>query len=298
MADTTGPNVPLVAASQYTAAWLEDYKERVESRVNGIPRGPVTGLKRLDSMLGGCLMPGLHFVTGKAGTGKSALLLQIALNCGVPVVYLTCELSPHELLNRLICVTSGTTIKEIKSGHYPVEDVRNLVRNLEDRTSHLYLMDGSAQYPERDAIVAACETARSDNPSQRMLLIIDSFHAWSAMSTISQTEYMNLREHVTTARQISSRLKAPILLASEQNRVSKDGSGGQAAAKGYGVEYSAETLVNLELDSEPQLGREVRMKVFIEKNRHGPTYRYADKSDNDGYCLMYDRWTQRFRETT
>lgn len=289
------PDVPvLMPVSQYMAGWLEDYAERVEARISGVPRGAVTGLKRLDAILGGCLMPGLHFVTGKAGTGKSAFLLQTALNCGVPVVYVTCELSAYEMLNRLMCVTSGVTMNEIKQGAVSLSDVSALVESLMQKTSHMNFMDGSGQYLDHQRILDACETARTDHPSKRMLLIIDSFHAWSAMSTGNQTEYMNLRDHVTYARQLSSRLKSPVVLASEQNRMSKDGSGGQAAAKGYGVEYSAETLINLELSAATS-ERKVAMNVYVEKNRHGAMVPYV-KDEPASYQLEYDRWTQRFKE--
>jgi len=289
------PDVPvLMPVSQYMAGWLEDYAERVEARISGVPRGAVTGLKRLDAILGGCLMPGLHFVTGKAGTGKSAFLLQAALNCGVPVVYVTCELSAYEMLNRLMCVTSGVTMNEIKQGAVSLSDVSALVESLMHKTSHMNFMDGSGQYLDHQRILDACETARTDHPSKRMLLIIDSFHAWSAMSTGNQTEYMNLRDHVTYARQLSSRLKSPVVLASEQNRMSKDGSGGQAAAKGYGVEYSAETLINLELSAATS-ERKVAMNVYVEKNRHGASVPYV-KDEPASYQLEYDRYTQRFKE--
>jgi replicative DNA helicase len=289
------PDVPvLMPVSQYMAGWLEDYAERVEARISGVPRGAVTGLKRLDAILGGCLMPGLHFVTGKAGTGKSAFLLQAALNCGVPVVYVTCELSAYEMLNRLMCVTSGVTMNEIKQGAVSLSDVSALVESLMQKTSHMNFMDGSGQYLDHQRILDACETARTDHPSKRMLLIIDSFHAWSAMSTGNQTEYMNLRDHVTYARQLSSRLKSPVVLASEQNRMSKDGSGGQAASKGYGVEYSAETLINLELSAATS-ERKVAMNVYVEKNRHGAMVPYV-KDEPASYQLEYDRHTQRFKE--
>jgi replicative DNA helicase len=289
------PDVPvLMPVSQYMAGWLVDYAERVEARISGVPRGAVTGLKRLDAILGGCLMPGLHFVTGKAGTGKSAFLLQAALNCGVPVVYVTCELSAYEMLNRLMCVTSGVTMNEIKQGAVSLSDVSALVESLMQKTSHMNFMDGSGQYLDHQRILDACETARTDHPSKRMLLIIDSFHAWSAMSTGNQTEYMNLRDHVTYARQLSSRLKSPVVLASEQNRMSKDGSGGQAASKGYGVEYSAETLINLELSAATS-ERKVAMNVYVEKNRHGAMVPYV-KDEPASYQLEYDRHTQRFKE--
>jgi hypothetical protein len=114
------------------------------------------------------------------------------------------------------------------------------------------------------------------------------------MSTGNQTEYMNLRDHVTYARQLSSRLKSPVVLASEQNRMSKDGSGGQAAAKGYGVEYSAETLINLELSAATS-ERKVAMNVYVEKNRHGASVPYV-KDEPASYQLEYDRYTQRFKE--
>jgi hypothetical protein len=183
-------------------------------------------------------------------------------------------------------------MNEIKQGAVSLSDVSTLVESLMQKTSHMNFMDGSGQYLDHQRILDACETARTDHPSKRMLLIIDSFHAWSAMSTGNQTEYMNLRDHVTYARQLSSRLKSPVVLASEQNRMSKDGSGGQAAAKGYGVEYSAETLINLELSAATS---ERKVAMNVEKNRHGAMVPYV-KDEPASYQLEYDRWTQRFKE--
>ena len=87
------PDVPvLMPVSQCLPDWMDDYAERERSYLNGEARGAVTGLRYLDQLLTGCLMPGLHYLTGGSGTGKSALLLQIAVHCGVPIVYLQCEM--------------------------------------------------------------------------------------------------------------------------------------------------------------------------------------------------------------
>ncbi len=83
------PDEPvLMPVSQCLPDWQDDYELRVDSYLNGTARGAVTGLQYLDKVLTGCLMPGLHYITGGSGTGKSAFLLQIAVRCGVPVVYL------------------------------------------------------------------------------------------------------------------------------------------------------------------------------------------------------------------
>jgi len=53
-----------------------------QQRLTGRTGGPVTGLAPVDIALGGYLAEGLHILHGAPGTGKTALVLQIAANCG------------------------------------------------------------------------------------------------------------------------------------------------------------------------------------------------------------------------
>ena len=69
--------------------------------------GIATEFYNLDNMLGG-LRPGLHILLGKSSMGKSAMALSIARNVAlfehIPVGYLSLELMPADIADRLACM--------------------------------------------------------------------------------------------------------------------------------------------------------------------------------------------------
>lgn len=296
------PDVPvLMPVSQCLPDWEDDYKLRVDSYDKGIARGAVTGLRKLDDILTGCLMPGLHYITGGSGTGKSAFLLQIAVHCGVPVVYLQCEMSRNELINRLICNINGASISKLKSGQYKSDEIKAFTGVIETRCQHMSILDGTKSYVDINQLSEACKTARGEK--RNCLLIIDSFHSWSQSVSMrmdaqfsSQNEYTNLRDHVTACKRLSGELNAPILLATERNRHS---AGGLSTAKGYGVEYSAETMINLvSADEYNPDSYSKKVAVYVEKNRHGRTQEQGEGKPADAkYKLTYDLLKQQFTES-
>lgn len=290
----------LMPVSQCLPDWEDDYKLRVISYLDGTARGAVTGLRYLDSVLTGCLMPGLHYLTGGSGTGKSALLLQIAVHCGVPVVYLQCEMSRNELINRLICNLNGASLSKLKSGQYKPEEIKAFMGVLKTRCQHMSILDGTKSYVGINQLSEACKTARGEH--RNCMLIIDSFHSWSQSVSLrmdasfsSQNEYTNLRDHVTACKRLSGELNAPILLATERNRHS---AGGLSTSKGYGVEYSAETMINLvSADEYDPDAYSKKMAIYVEKNRHGQTLPQGEGKPADAkYKLHYDLLKQQFTE--
>jgi replicative DNA helicase len=296
------PDEPvLMPVSQCLPDWLDDYELRVDSYLNGTARGAVTGLQYLDNeILTGCLMPGLHYLTGGSGSGKSALLLQIAVHCGVPVVYLQCEMSRNELINRLICNINGASLSKLKSGQYKPEEIKAFTGVLQTRCQHMSILDGTKSYVGINQLSEACKTARGEH--RNCMLIIDSFHSWSQSVSLkmdapfsSQNEYTNLRDHVTACKRLSGELNAPILLATERNRSS---AGGLSTAKGYGVEYSAETMINLVTDEYNPDTLSKTVAIYVEKNRHGRTLEQGEGKPADSkYKLRYDLLKQQFTES-
>ena len=55
-----------------------DAEDAHNARVNGVSRGPGTGLRELDDVLGGVMQPGVHIVQGGSGVGKTAYALQVS----------------------------------------------------------------------------------------------------------------------------------------------------------------------------------------------------------------------------
>lgn len=68
------------------------------------PMGYPTGLPELDALMGGLRDRELMFLAGRPGNGKTAMALNMAMTCaqaGVPVLFVSMEMSDQELVNRL-----------------------------------------------------------------------------------------------------------------------------------------------------------------------------------------------------
>jgi replicative DNA helicase len=75
-------------------------------------RTPVcTPWPTVNTLLGGGLLPGVHFLIGGTGSGKTQWALQVALHtarAGRPVVYIGLELGPEDLTARVLGLQTGT----------------------------------------------------------------------------------------------------------------------------------------------------------------------------------------------
>ena len=111
------PDTPrLYPLGDLLEAWVADAEAAFAARLAGTPRGPLTGVARLDSALGGFLAPGLHILHGEPGTGKTAFALQVAASCGSPALFVTTEMGPLELLRRITARVTNTYLGRLKSG--------------------------------------------------------------------------------------------------------------------------------------------------------------------------------------
>ncbi|HZM33879.1 MAG TPA: replicative DNA helicase [Burkholderiales bacterium] len=88
-----------------------------EARRNGAPRGLRTGLRDLDSKLGG-MAPGLYVLAARPSVGKTALALNIAEQVAArqPVAFFSLEMDREELGHRLLANAGGIPLDAIRSG--------------------------------------------------------------------------------------------------------------------------------------------------------------------------------------
>ena len=87
----------------------------------GAPSASIpTGFPSLDKTLGGGLRPGdLVFLGGDVGSGKSALALAIALRAtarGGSAIFLSGEMAPDRLLERILAIEGRASIDEMRRG--------------------------------------------------------------------------------------------------------------------------------------------------------------------------------------
>lgn len=268
-----------------------------EAHRTGTPRGPQTGFKVLDRELCGALAPGLHFVHGNAGTGKTALALQIAAHNarpdGFPALYVTCEMTPVEMLRRLTANVTGTYLGRLKSGEMPPDEATALARRAIEAAPLLAFVDATQAAATPAYLWECAQIVKGSAP--HLMTVIDSLHTWAQTLTgtgqSTLTEYEGLNGAITALQRLAAGVRSPVLMISERNRDSMKSGGLNAGAGTRKIEYQGETIFDLTRKGEADdLSGEVPVTLKIEKNRHGASGKTID--------LVFRGATQKFRDTS
>lgn len=287
------PAPPLLRLADLLGDWEADAAARHAAYNGGAALGPVTGLTRLDALIGSALMPGLHVLHGAPGTGKTALALQIACACACPALYVSCEMSALELLRRITARVTKTYLGRFKTGELTPDVSLGLARTAARETPRLALLDGTqAGIPPADLLTRADAVRALESTSPHRLLIVDSLHAWAEGVFGAAAEYEALNAGLAALRQIAARLDCPILLIAERNRGAMREGGLSAGAGSRKIEYGAETVFDLDAKEAAleDASGEKAVVLTIRKNRHGPP--------GGQVPLRFHGALQRFREGT
>lgn len=272
---------PVAALAEALAA---DVAHRQQERAAGRALGAVSGIKRLDSMLCGAFAPGLHVLQGTPGVGKTAFALGLALDCGCPALFVTCELSPLELLRRMVARVTRTYLGKLKNGdpNYSAETLRRDLASTVDAAAHLVILDATTAPASLADIGNGLQIARvnpADTSSPHALIVLDSIHTWASSLPDDGEEYSRLTSALNDLDTLARKAGAALVGIAEQNRFSQNqkGEGGnlQGAAGTRRFEYVAETMLELrKRDKDPD--KEDRdgwryINLHVTKNRNGET---------------------------
>ena len=266
----------------------DDAQAAHEARVSGVARGPVSGFPSLDRELSGAWLPGLHWIHGGAGAGKTAFALQVAATCGTPALFVSCEMAPVELLKRHTARETGTFLGRLKSGELTRADAETLARRAIEAAPLLCLADATRAPAPLQFLHDAAQIAKADETG--VLIVIDSLHSWAFRLANGLQEYEALNTAISDLQNLSLALKCPILAISERNRASMDSGGVSAGAGTRKIEYSGETVIDLHRvkEAKDDGAGEVTVTLRLSKNRHGAAGKPLE--------LRFNGALQRFRE--
>ena len=268
--------------SDLLSQWDYAAAELYEARQGNKPAGVSTGLDEVDDLINGRLAPGLHSLQGGPGVGKTAFALQIACDCGYPAVFVTCEMSPLELFRRIVARVTKTFLGRLKTGELTPAAMRSLADRAASRAPDLCIVDATR------TIIPAFATSAKDygidsiadgvRRESHCLVIVDSLHSWADRGAGESSEYEYLNCAITSLQALASTIAAPVLVIAERNRMSMAKGGLSGGAGTRKIEYSAESVIELDAQCEPNLNGETSVVLRLSKNRNGESNKSIDLS--------------------
>ncbi len=275
----------LVWASDVLPAVLKDADERRRQReATGKPvMGLPTGLAGLDAILGG-LEEGLTILAGAPGVGKTTLALQIAAaaSSGAPVVYVTFENSPANLALKAVCARAGVNPRDVQRGWADLAKMRQGADAWRPVAERLALVEGTGRLTVAQVRATALR-AMNRHQAGSCLIVADYLQLWAKASD-ELRGLATVRERVETLgaslRELSARLRSPVLALASQNRAGGDYGGGKGAAaldslkESGDLEYSADVVLFLTPAKERQAVEPARaVDLTVAKHRNADTGR-------------------------
>ena len=198
-----------------TTAYLEELDMR------SVRKPVLTGIKKLDYLLGGLRQGELTTIAARPGMGKSAFCLQVAENAsrsGKKVIFFALEMTEFELLDRIAVRGSNITSHKLRQGsanftpNESEEFVMLLDGAIKSFTDNVIIENGIANVDLYKGII------ENEEPD---LIIVDQLSCLRATQ-----QFKSIRErycHCTTLlKRLSVEYNIPILIAAQ---ISRSGDG-------------------------------------------------------------------------
>jgi len=249
-----------------------EQRQRTGKPVSGIP----SGLTQLDRMLNGWNC-GLHVIAAGPGVGKTTLCLQFgwqAAREGYPVLYVSYENTPENLVLKLLCSQCGQSPAEIERGLGEFSKLDGPMIESSASLERMRFVEGNSKL-ELGSLETSLKQMSREAGGKTPLLVYDYLQRAAHILGYEQLRH-NVSMMTTQLRELGQRTNTAVLAISSLNRAGGDyGRGGAAqldSLKESGdLEYGADTVMLLYPPAESSAtppAREVEMKLA--KNRFGP----------------------------
>ena len=221
-------------------------------RQRGVPLGPKTEMAKLDTLMNGHFCPGLHSLLGGTGKGKSTLAWQWAVQCGVPALYVTTEMTVETLIMRHTAMMTRTMAGKLLSYGLPYADVLALQQAAMPSMEHIRILPGVGQPISISELRTALDACR--NADGNVFVIIDSFHKWAIRTYEHDQEVNALAEAFLDLLEMADVEQAPILLIGEKSLAKSHENKAESGAGSRRLAYDPCSVFNLDTKHEDGKG--------------------------------------------
>jgi replicative DNA helicase len=206
---------------------MDAYLEQLEVKMQ---RGPAsmltpTGMRNIDSAIGGLARGEVTVLAGHAKGGKTTMALNIAQNvveAGGAVHYFSIEMTAAEMMNRVFARLTGIDKAQLRSGGLDGDAYSRLVALAGKLTDwKLYLLDRGALMNQADARVTPMRIRRAlrhlrEKPD---LVVIDGLWLLDADQPVERGRRdLEIRQITMDLVRLAADLDVPVLLLHQYNR--------------------------------------------------------------------------------
>lgn len=281
-------------------AILADSFDRLDDlhRNKGGIRGIPTGLRDLDKLLAGLQRSDLIVIAARPSMGKTALMLNIALNIATKakqgaVLIFSLEMSKEQLVDRLLAAEAGVDAWKLRTGEgLDDKDFERLSAGMGELAEAPIFIDDTSGITVSDLRTKA---RRMNHKAPLAAIMVDYLQLMSGGSRFATVanRVQEISEISRSLKILARELNVPVVALSQLSRSveSRSPQIPQLAdlRESGSIEQDADVVAFLYREDyyNPESDKQNITEVLIKKHRNGPT---------KNLDLYFDREKQRFRD--
>ena len=200
-----------------TSVWGALRRVEAAYKTDGAITGLETGLKRLDSVLGGFHQGDLIVLAGRPGMGKSdtaANIAAFAAGAGERILFFSLEMTHEEISHRLMARDTGISAHAQRRGAVEHDEMMRLIE-ARDRIAQLSLVIDDTASLNAHQIKARARRYQAQGPIS--LIIVDHLQRMAKMERRS-SRYEHITDSATSMKNLAKSLNVPVMLLSQLSR--------------------------------------------------------------------------------
>lgn len=259
--------------------------EAIAERRKGLV-GVTSGIGCIDRVLGGMHPGDLIIIGARPGTGKTALMLQMALSSaskGVPIGLFSGEQAAPQLGERAIAATGVTTVSEMRSGRADPQRIDAAVEALSAASCHI----SDVSCPSISHVRKMARKWKHEYGIRGVF--VDYLQRMSGDSKLQKHERVG--NNARDLKTLATELQIPVIALAQVNRNvtnRADPRPNMSDLRDSGeIEQEADQIMLLYTDGTDEEMDVWPAEIILDKNRHGATGTFE---------LLWDRQRMRFEE--